>query len=141
MEIKATVQNGEIIFDEPHKAQKWLSQHENKKVVVSITKDDKTRTNAQNRALHLSFKQIADTLNGFGLDMRTFIKEGIEIPWTGETVKEYIWRPTMKTMLNKKSTTQLKTHEIDQIFEVVARVVRDRTGEAIEFPCIDRLIN
>jgi len=97
------------------------------------------RTLQQNKALHLWYKQLAETLNNSGFDMKSVIKD-VDIPWSAYTVKEHLFRPTMKTMLGKDSTTELETHEIDQIFGVISKVIGERTGIFIPFPSIEEMI-
>ena len=99
----------------------------------------KKRTLQQNKALHLWYKQLAETLNNSGFDMKSVIKD-VDIPWSAYTVKEHLFRPTMKTMLGKDSTTELETHEIDQIFGVISKVIGERTGIFIPFPSIEEMI-
>ena len=76
-------------------------------------KEEKQRTLQQNKALHLLFTLIAETLNDAGLDMRAVLKPGVEIPWSGETVKDYIWKPIQKIQIGKEHTADLTTKEID----------------------------
>ena len=71
------------------------------------------RTIQQNKALHVLFQLLADELNNAGLDMRKTLKPEVEIPWTPRNVKEFLWRPIQKAQLNKASTTELTTSEID----------------------------
>jgi len=100
------------------------------------------RTLQQNAALHLWFTQLADALNEAGYDMRKTIKEGIDIPWTPYTIKEYLWRPVQKELLQKISTTQLdKLKEIDAVYDVVNRVIAEKTGVYIPFPSIETAID
>ena len=71
-----------------------------------IKKKRLNRTDLQNRSLHLWFTLLADALNEAGFDIRKTIREGLEISWTPENVKELLWRPVMKTLVLKGSTTQ-----------------------------------
>ena len=71
--------------------------------------NEKERTPRQNRALHLYFQFLADTLNDAGQDMRVFLKEGIDIPWTKDTIKTFLWKPLQRIQLQKESTTDLST--------------------------------
>lgn len=101
---------------------------------------DKLRTNRQNRALHLMFSQLAEELNGAGYDMRRTLKESVDIPWSGETVKEYLWRPVQEAQLKKKSTTELTSTEIDAVFETINRHLGEKFGLHVAFPSIDSLM-
>ena len=98
------------------------------------------RTAQQNKALHLLFQMIADELNESGLDMRKALRPEVDIPWTKETIKEYIWRPVMESQLMKKSTTELTTTEVDQVFETINRFLAVRYQVHVPFPTIDELI-
>jgi hypothetical protein len=89
--------------------------------------EEKQRTMQQNNALHLLFEQIAEKLNSAGYDMRRALPETIDIPWTKESVKEYLWRPIQEVMYQKHSTTQLlKQKEIDMIYEVLCRFLGEK---------------
>lgn len=96
----------------------------------------KVRTVAQNKALHVFFSLLAKELNGAGLDMRTVLKPGVEIPWSPILVKDHLWKPLQKAVLKKESTTQLnKQMEIDKVHEVLMRHLGEKFGlEYVEFP-------
>lgn len=98
------------------------------------------RTKQQNRALHVLFQLYANTLNEVGLDMRKTLKPEINIPWSGNSVKEFLWRPIQKAQLNKESTTELTTVEIDQIFDTINKHMGERFGLYTPFPSIDEII-
>jgi hypothetical protein len=99
------------------------------------------RTLRQNRALHLWFTQIAEALNEAGLDMKAVLKPSIDINWTATTVKEYLWRPVQKLVLDKTSTTELdKAKEIDQVFDTINRFLGER-GIHVSFPSIEEIIH
>lgn len=95
------------------------------------------RTIQQNKALHLFFEMLAEKLNEAGLDMRATLKPGIEIPWTKETIKEYLWRPIQTIQLEKRSTTELDTKDIDKIYETLNRYLGEKLGIHVPFPSIE----
>lgn len=99
----------------------------------------KQRTIQQNRALHLYFQFLADELNNAGLDMRKTLKPHVEIAWSKDTVKEYLWRPIQKIQLVKKSTTQLSTTDIDKVFDTL-NMFMARKGIHVPFPSVDALM-
>lgn len=105
-----------------------------------MNKPKKQRTLKQNRALHLLFTLLAEKLNESGLDMRKTLKPEVEIPWSGRSIKEYMWRPIMKAQLNKKSTTELNTKEIDEVFETINRHLGEKFGLHVPFPSIESLM-
>ena len=99
------------------------------------------RTDKQNRSLHLLFKLLAEELNQSGLDMRKTLKPGVDIPWSGDSVKEFLWRPIQEAQLNKKSTTELTTKEIDAVFDTITRHIGEKFGIYVPFPSIDEVLN
>jgi hypothetical protein len=105
--------------------------------------DQKTlskRTLKQNSALHLYFTLLADELNDAGFDMRKTLQ--VDIPWSPLTVKEYLWRPLQEAYLLKKSTTQLdKTKDIDAVYDILNRVIAERTGIHVPFPDVELMLD
>lgn len=99
------------------------------------------RTTKQNNALHLYFEMLAEALGEAGLDMRKTLKPTIEIPWNKETIKEYLFKPIMKAQLNKESTTEMTTKEVDQVIETLNRHLGEKFGLHIPFPSIDSIMD
>ncbi|MCK5016226.1 MAG: hypothetical protein KAS32_04060, partial [Candidatus Peribacteraceae bacterium] len=91
----------------------------------------------QNRAIHKYFELLAYELNEAGFDVRKVIDEAVEIPFTASFIKEYMWKPVQKSMLNKISTAKLNTDEVNEIYLVVDKIVSERTGITIPFPSIE----
>lgn len=87
------------------------------------------------------FAMLAQQLTDAGFDMKRTLKPDVDIPWTKQTVKEYLWKPIMVALLNKESTTQLTTKEVDQVFSVLNRHLGDKLGIVLEFPSIETIIN
>lgn len=104
-----------------------------------MTNTQSQRTTQQNKALHVLFQNTADALNDAGLDMRATLKPGIEIPWNAKTVKEYLWRPIQKAQLQKTSTTELNTKDLDVVYDTLNRHLGERFGINIEFPSHETL--
>lgn len=92
------------------------------------------RTLQQNKALHKYFDLLAQELNQSGFDMKRTLKEQVDIPWSGATVKEYLWKPIQDAQLMKKSTTELTTKEIDEVYDTLNRYLGEKTGVSIPFP-------
>lgn len=101
-----------------------------------MEKPKEPRTTQQNRGLHQFCKNLANALNDAGLDMRATLKPEIEIEWTTEAVKNYIWKPFQIAMYQKKSTKELDKHaEITKIHKNIMRHLGQRFGlEYIKFP-------
>jgi hypothetical protein len=105
-------------------------------VSISEEKPKGKRTGTQNNALHKGFELIANALNDAGLDMRKVLKPDVLVPWNTLSVKEYLFRPVMKLVTQKESTTELdKTKEIDDVWETVMRfLMENHHVEYIPFP-------
>ena len=101
--------------------------------------EENKRTIRQNAALHLYFQLVADALNSAGLDMRKTLSAEIEIPWSKESVKEYLWRPVQETQLGKQSTKELTTKDIDIIYDTINRFLAEK-GLHVSFPSIEELM-
>jgi len=84
-------------------------------------KTGKQRTNLQNASLHKYCDQVAECLNDAGITFNDFFKEGIEIPWTMEIVKDNVWRPVQKAITGEESTTKPVTTDYPKIYEIVNR--------------------
>lgn len=94
------------------------------------------RTPQQNRALHKYFEMLAEALNDAGLDMRATLKFGTEIPWTAENIKNHLWRPVQEIYLKKKSTTELSTKEVSEVYDILNRHLGEKFGLSTPFPHI-----
>lgn len=103
-------------------------------------KQEKQRTLQQNKALHLYFQLVADSLNNAGLDMKTALDPEVDIPWTKQSVKEYLWKPIQQIQLQKGSTTELTTKDIDWIYDTLNRYLATH-GIHEPFPSIEEIIN
>ena len=94
----------------------------------------KQRTSRQNKAMHKYFDMLAEALNESGYDMKKTLKHDVEIPWTREMVKEFLWRPIQEAMTGKQSTTELNTVDPSEIYEVLNRHLSEKTGVSVEWP-------
>lgn len=116
-----------------------LMKHEGKDVEISISVEKKQRTITQNRALHKLYDIIAETLNDAGLDMKKFLKEEVDIPWTKETVKNNLWRPIQVALTGKESTKDLERSEVNEVYNVLNRELAKK-GIHEEFPSIQTIM-
>ena len=104
------------------------------------SKSPSRRTLKQNAALHLYFSNLAEELNDAGFDMKKTIR--VDIPWSAMTVKEYLWRPLQEAYLLKRSTTELERgKEIDEVYDILNRVIAERTGIHVPFPNIELMLD
>lgn len=96
----------------------------------------KQRTLLQNKSMHLFFTMLAEELNNAGLDMKAVLKPNVEIPWSTQTIKDFLWRPIQRMQLGKRSTTELTTKDIDAIYETLNRHIA-KFGVHVPFPSIE----
>jgi len=138
---KAKIVEGKIIPYDLSRFKADLIGLNEKDVSIEISKWIKTRTDKQNRALHLYLTLLATELNLKGFDMKAIIRPEVNIDWSPISAKEYLWRPIQKTMFQKKSTTKLTSNEINEIYDNLNRAIIERTkGEVqIMWPCLDEL--
>ena len=100
----------------------------------------KKRTNTQNRALHKYFSLLSEALNDAGYDIRETLRKEVDMPWTPITVKEYIWKAVQKAYMLEQSTTKMTTKDIDKIYDIVNRMVGERTQVHVPFPSAENLL-
>jgi hypothetical protein len=100
---------------------------------VKIEPYKKTRTNQQNRALHLYFSFMADALNEFTSFQYQGLKDTYEIPYNVTIVKEFVWRPVQKAITGKESTTKLTTSDINEILRTFDKFFSEK-GIELTFP-------
>ena len=92
------------------------------------------------KGLKIYFEMIAKALNDAGQDMRGVLKTNTQVWWDKDSVKEFLWRPIQVLQLQKKSTTQLLTKEIDEVYDTVNRHLGKHI-DTIMFPSIEDIIN
>ena len=93
-----------------------------------------TRTDPQNKAIHKFCELLADALDAAGLDMKKTLKPDVDIPWSKETVKDFLWRPIQQALFQKESTTELETHEVSEVYQVLNRHLSEKFGVSVPFP-------
>jgi hypothetical protein len=106
---------------------------------MKLTK--KQRTTQQNRALYLYFNLVSEEAKNTGVTFTEFIRKRpqLDMMWTPERVKE-IWKTAQYHLFNQTSTTELSSTQIDQVYDVVNKVLGEIMGIYIPFPSIETLI-
>lgn len=100
-------------------------------------KSGKQRTLTENRALHKYCSMLSDALNDAGYDFRLFLKDGVEVSFTPELVKTYLWKPIQKAVLGIDSTTKANTADYGKVYEELNRYLVSTRGVFVEWPCKD----
>jgi len=103
---------------------------------IEVKELSKKRTLSQNSALHKYFDLIAKQFQELGLTynyMNQFTGHTIELAYTSNLVKDFIWRPIQQTLFNIESTTEIDTNQINQIIEVLT-LHFGKHGIKIDFP-------
>ncbi|MGB0846979.1 MAG: hypothetical protein ACPGSM_09640 [Thiolinea sp.] len=109
------------------------------KPMVEFVTAEGSRTMKQNAALHKWLEQVADALNNAGLDMKTVLKPEVDIDWTKESAKEYLWKPLEKVMFGHDSTTQANRVQYGDVEETVRRHLSAKFGVSLPpWPVKDR---
>lgn len=134
MNITLKLENGHFIpYDKLEKDK--LDKLKNGIYQIKLSNLD-LRTLAQNRAFHLYFSMVANSLNDSGLYINKLIQEDkykADIDWNLELVKKNLWTPIQVSIYDKKSTTQLNKNEIDRVYNVLNRYLSNM-GIIVPFP-------
>lgn len=101
------------------------------------------RTPKQNDSLHLYLTMVAHELENQGQTMNDVVKkyDKIEIPATKSSVKEIIWKPIQEATLGKRSTTELTSKEINDVYQIVAGFLAMSFGIDLPFPSQEQTDN
>jgi len=99
-----------------------------KVVEVEIGEQENAVTKRQGRALHVWLKLLADELNGSGYDMKKVLKGEVDIPWTKESCKLYLYKPILEAMTGKTSTKQMNTVEPSEVCKIIGRRLAEKFG-------------
>lgn len=110
--------------------------------IEPLSKVKKPRSTAQNAALHLFFDWLAMELNAEGLTQKLVfenLKDGSHACWDRDSTKN-LWRIMQRALVQKNSTSELTTSEVDKIYQALQTFFMDRMNFTItEFPSRDDL--
>ena len=110
-----------------------LKQWEDGKTILYYIKDT-SRSDRQNNAMHLWFRQIAEELNDAGCWVRHPFSDKLEIPFTEVLVKEMLYKPIIKAMYDKPSTAKLTPIQLSEAAEVLTRWLSENKQVYVPFP-------
>ncbi len=110
--------------------------------LIELKEVKKTRSTLQNASLHQFFVLISDELNNLGLE---FTYTGLTLKnlssiYSPDIVKNFIFRPIMKSLFNIESTKELTTQQINDISDVLIKFFSEK-GIYIAFPSIRNLLD
>ena len=94
----------------------------------------KQRTPKQRAALEVYCRLVSEELNAGGFDMVTVLKEGAEIPWVQETVKDRLWRPVQEVLIGTDKTSKAERSDYRAVYETLSRHLSQRFGISIPWP-------
>lgn len=104
----------------------------NKNCIYEVDIKVKKRSSQQNRALHKYCELIAYELNKEKMVIQDVIK--INTEWNMERVKELIFKPVVKHLYNKDSTTKLNQNELDKVIDTITYYLAEKGIICPEFP-------
>ena len=134
MPIQSTINSEFACEQHTVLAKRLFDEH---KYVTCTFKIGKPRTGLQNNSLHKYCDMLAKALNDAGHEMvitSTILKSEIHVPWSGESVKEHIWKPVQLVLTGHKSTTAPTTKEYMMIYETITRHLTSEFGILVEWP-------
>ena len=97
--------------------------------------NEKTRTVKQNKCLHAYCQQLAVQLNEAGYDFTDGRVIRLPVQFTGDNVKEYMFKKAMTALYpDKVSTTELDTKEIQYVYENLNAFTAREFGVGVDWP-------
>ena len=82
----------------------------------------------QFNALHVWCGEVALLLTQCGLDMKAVLKPEVDISWTKDSVKQYLYKPVLEALSGKQSTTEQNTLEPSAVADHIARHLGEKFG-------------
>lgn len=94
------------------------------------------RTNKQNKAIHKYLDMVAHELQNQGQTIQDVVRktDWIEITPTTIALKETLWRPIQEVVIGKKSTTELTTAEVNEIYAIISMFLSKHFEISLPFP-------
>jgi len=104
-----------------------------------MNKIEKEKSRQQEKAYHKGFQQLADLLVENNITLNNVIKN-LEIRPSKESIKD-IFRHIANAKYGITSTTELKSNQIDAVWEDLVKAVSEATGVFVNFPSRESTIN
>jgi len=101
---------------------------------------EKGRSSLQNSSLHVYCQLLADMLNDSGQWLVIEINQKrSQVPWSMQSVKDYMWRPIQKAVTQKDSSARLSTKECMSVYETLNLHTAERLGISVDWPSKDSM--
>ncbi len=136
MKITLTKYKGNLVPHSEEDREKLDSFADGASYVCDIKNMDQ-RTILQNKAIHLFCKQIAETLNKEEFYIQDVIK--LNTKWDMLKVKEMLFKPVVKSLYTKDSTTKLDKGEFELIIDTLCLYMGKKGVTLPPFPSRDSL--
>lgn len=102
-----------------------------------MEKQEKLMSSQQRKSIHKGCQNIADILIENGIPLNIILKN-IEVRPTMHSIKD-IFRAIGKSKYGIDSTEELKSNQIDPIWEELVKAVSETTGIFIQFPARENM--
>ena len=112
----------------------FIRHHYDEGKIITYSIKEESRTSRQNGAMHLWFRNIANALNDSGAWAKHPFNDEFEIPFTEVLVKEMLYKPVIKAMYGKDSTSSLQVKELSEAAEVLVRWLSEHKRIYVPFP-------
>lgn len=94
----------------------------------------KQRSLKQNSSLNRYCSLLSNAFNEAGLTVEETLSKPLNISWSQLLVKELIWRRIQLALTGKKSTKDLDTVEVSQVYEEINNFTATDKGISVPFP-------
>ena len=99
----------------------------------TIDHPHEVRTLKQNNSLQKGLRNLCEELEEGGLDMKKVLKPEVDIPWTVDSAREFLFNPIAQVMFNRTSS-ELNTVEIQKVWDVMMRHMGEKHGVTVPWP-------
>ena len=109
----------------------YINANQDADITFAITRGQ--RTVKQNNALHAYLRDVSEQMCARGMDMREVLKPTVEITPTMQIVKDHMWKPIQAKVLDKTSTSDLTTQEVDMVYQVISKHLAEKFDIVVPF--------
>lgn len=136
MKISLRIYKGNLVPADGDAREKLDTFQEGAYYECDIKNMDK-RSIQQNKSIHLWCDKIAQTLNKEKFYIQDVIK--MNTKWDMTKVKEMLFKPVVKSLYTKDSTTKLNKDEFEKIIDTLCMYMAEKGVILPEFPNKDKI--